>query len=118
MDGPSPPPCRVLVSTQSGRAKACARRTSRILREEHGVALGKVLLFDEDPWFQSQISTPANDDNDKNDGTTQLDNAIIHLILFVSTTGDGEHTVRSSRKQIGNIDNLLSPLPTSAPILL
>jgi hypothetical protein len=91
MDGS--PPCRVLVSTQSGRAKACARRTSRILREEYGVALGKVLLFDEDPWFQSQISAPANDD--KNDGTTQLDNAIIHLILFVSTTGDGEHTVRS-----------------------
>jgi hypothetical protein len=108
MDGSPPPPCRVLVSTQSGRAKACARRTSRILREEYGVALGKVLLFDEDPWFQSQISTPSNDNDNEvvnEDGGTQQDNdAIIHLILFVSTTGDGEHTVRSSNISIWNID--------------
>lgn len=75
-------PIRALVSTQSGRAKACARRTCRILREECGAAVGKVSLFDEDPWFQSQISAP----------NTNADDALV--ILFVSTTGDGEHTVR------------------------
>jgi hypothetical protein len=120
MDG-SPPPCRVLVSTQSGRAKACARRTSRILREEYGVALGKVSLFDEDPWFQSQISTPASNDDDNevvmNDGGTQQDNdAIIHLILFVSTTGDGEHTVRSSRKHIDNSSQSPAHFRVASPI--
>jgi hypothetical protein len=81
MDGPY----RVLVSTQSGRAKACARRASRILREEYGKALGEVLFFDVDPWFQSQISVGR--DETKSEPTT--------LILFVSTTGDGEHTVSS-----------------------
>jgi hypothetical protein len=95
-------PCRVLVSTQSGRAKACARRISRILREECGVDLGKVWLFDEDPWFQSQISsdgaTNSNTPNDDGDDDAKLAadtaaGAMVHLILFVSTTGDGEHTV-------------------------
>jgi hypothetical protein len=101
MDGRTTPcPCRVLVSTQSGRAKACARRTSRILREEYGVALGKVWLFDEDPWFQSQISDGATNSNTPNDGDDDAKlaadtaaGAMVHLILFVSTTGDGEHTV-------------------------
>jgi hypothetical protein len=93
MDGRTTPcPCRVLVSTQSGRAKACARRTSRILREEYGVALGKVWLFDEDPWFQSQISIGATSDDAKLAADTAA-GAMVHLILFVSTTGDGEHTV-------------------------
>lgn len=67
-----PPHRRILYATQTGRARACARRAARLLQTP------QVSSFDDDAWFQSILShqktTPAL------------------LILIVSTTGDGEQT--------------------------
>jgi hypothetical protein len=75
--------CYILYSTQSGRAKACARRSARLLAQL-GIALpnGKGTAFDE--------ATPCLVDH----APTLGDNGQSLLLLFVSTTGDGEHTVR------------------------
>lgn len=70
--------CRILWSTQSGRAKACARRTKRVLSEKTNVGIQDVgSSFDETPEpFLELISNMEVD---------------TFLLLFVSTTGDGEH---------------------------
>jgi hypothetical protein len=75
--------CYILYSTQSGRAKACARRSARLLAQRD-IALpnGKGTAFDE--------ATPCLVDG----APTLRDNGPSLLLLFVSTTGDGEHTVR------------------------
>jgi hypothetical protein len=75
--------CYILYSTQSGRAKACARRSARLLAQL-GIALpnGKGTAFDE--------ATPCLVDH----APTLGHNGQSLLLLFVSTTGDGEHTVR------------------------
>ena len=72
------------VSTQSGRAKACARRTARILTEQFAVEINSIRHFDEDPFWQMN---PADN---------------VTLVLFVSTTGDGEHTVRRLDRKLRN----------------
>jgi len=84
--------CRILYSTQSGRAKACARRTARLLREETAlhVSNGAGKAFDEDctgnlvEWIQDIKKSQS------------------FLVLFVSTTGDGEHTdtIQQTWKQL------------------
>jgi len=114
----------VLWSTQSGRSKACAKRCSRILRQDYGIALGDI--------EREQQNSSNGDTTDVNNGiggcsftksngggcssfddlgplrllglggggTSQEDN--YHdstqqqqqphlLVMFVSTTGDGEH---------------------------
>ena len=71
--------CRILWSTQSGRAKACARRTARILREETTLEVkGAGSSFDETPEPFIEFASKYDDEN-------------TFLLLFVSTTGDGEH---------------------------
>ena len=70
--------CRILWSTQSGRAKACARRVKRVLGEQTTLQIeGVGSSFDDTPtpfleWISSMDSSSF-------------------LLLFVSTTGDGEH---------------------------
>ncbi len=70
--------CRILWSTQSGRAKACARRTRRILSEQTALEIEDVgSSFDEtsEPFTEWASSLESS----------------CFLLLFVSTTGDGEH---------------------------
>lgn len=76
--------CRILYSTQSGRAKACARRTARIISEYVELQNGKGTTFDDDLWLQSSVE----------DFACQMRESNALLVLFVSTTGDGEQTVR------------------------
>mmetsp|Transcript_2971 Transcript_2971/g.4601 ORF Transcript_2971/g.4601 Transcript_2971/m.4601 type:complete len:732 (+) Transcript_2971:132-2327(+) len=82
MDAP-PPLCTILWSTQTGRAKACARRTARIIQSKEHVRIHSSCgafgcAFDDasPPLLQIQSShaTPQS----------------CWLLLFVSTTGDGE----------------------------
>ena len=69
--------CHILWSTQSGRAKACARRVARILKEQTTVQLegGVGSAFDDLPSFVEFVSSLPK---------TSL------VVMFVSTTGDGE----------------------------
>jgi hypothetical protein len=78
------PQCRILYSTQSGRAKACARRTARIL----GLVRASN-SFDEDI-----IGTDTLQEYVRQQLRPESQTTTTTLILFVSTTGDGEHTVR------------------------
>jgi sulfite reductase alpha subunit-like flavoprotein len=71
--------CRILFSTQSGRSKAAARRTSRILSEQTNLNLENAA----GSTFDDGVSSLP-------DLVQSLKNSF--LILFVSTTGDGEHT--------------------------
>jgi hypothetical protein len=73
--------CRILFSTQSGRARACSRRAGRIVREETTIRLENRggSLFDDDV-------------QDLHDLTRHLKGSKSFLLLFVSTTGDGDHT--------------------------
>ncbi|KAL3902725.1 MAG: hypothetical protein SGILL_010722, partial [Bacillariaceae sp.] len=71
--------CQILWSTQSGRAKACARRVARILEEQTAVEVkgGVGSPFDDLPvsFVNFASSLPPR---------TSL------IVMFVSTTGDGE----------------------------
>jgi hypothetical protein len=78
--------CRILYSTQSGRAKACARRAARIL----GCVESK--SFDDDMLGTDSLPEYVRRRLRQESQTTLL-------ILFVSTTGDGEHTVRRRRRK-------------------
>ena len=74
--------CRILWSTQSGRAKACARRTARILKEQTELTFegGAGSPFDEVDFIDLVTNT-----------TTRTSSESSFFLLFVSTTGDGEH---------------------------
>ena len=73
--------CRILFSTQSGRAKACARRCARLVRERSTVRV----LNRSGNAFDDEV-------RDLSDWCRMLKESKALLILFVSTTGDGEHT--------------------------
>ena len=81
MDSDGYDSCRILYSTQSGRAKACARRTARILRESANVQLENLAG-----------STFDHDIRDISEFASSLRQSGTFLVMFVSTTGDGEHT--------------------------
>lgn len=78
--------CRILYSTQSGRSKACARRVARILYERTEVELQNATGSTFDDAIDDLITFAA--------GLRQSKEV---LLLFVSTTGDGEHTDTISR---------------------
>ena len=82
--------CKILWSTQSGRAKACARRTRRILSERTTLHIESVgCAFDEtDKPFIEWVAHNVSDG--------------CFLLLFVSTTGDGEHcdSIRNTWKAL------------------
>ena len=74
----NPCPYTILWSTQSGKAKACARRTARILR-----SCSKTPNQIEPGYHGCSFDdyTPSSFANTKG-----------LVIMFISTTGDGEHT--------------------------
>ena len=79
------PSCTILYSTQTGRARACARRTARILRETTRLRLLGGTSFDEltAPSFLELAASSTHNNNNNNNN---------HFFLFfVSTTGDGVH---------------------------
>jgi sulfite reductase alpha subunit-like flavoprotein len=74
--------CRLLYATQSGRAKACARRVARLLQTHTTLAVQRPASLDETLGGSlRQVITSW-----KADKKTQQ----TLVILFVSTTGDGE----------------------------
>ena len=95
----------ILWSTEGGKAKACARRTARMLREaqdESGDSIttsgSNSASFLHDGYYGSSF-----DDYGANEvirlginGNTETGTALVGeerlLIMFVSTTGDAEHT--------------------------
>lgn len=79
--------CTILWSTQSGRAKACARRTARLLRSR-GVATGVGCGCSFDSYGASNFLSFGGRGGDKR----RL------LVAFVSTTGDAEQcdTIRQT----------------------
>ena len=77
--------CTILWSTQSGRAKACARRVARILTDQTNVDVTVGGAVD-DYAFLDKLGPTEN-----------------HLWIFlVSTTGDGEQcdTIRQTWKSL------------------
>lgn len=70
-----PSSCTILFSTQSGRARACARRAARLLEERAGVNV---------------LHRASVDEHVK--GDLSVLRASSFLLFFVSTTGEGEHT--------------------------
>lgn len=74
--------CRLLYATQSGRAKACARRVARLLQTHTPLAVPRPTSLDETLGV-SLRQVVASWKADKKTQRTLL-------ILFVSTTGDGE----------------------------
>jgi len=73
--------CRILYSTQSGRAKACARRIARRLRDETTVLVENRSGDSFDQHIQDLASF-----------TDTVRQRNVYLVLIVSTAGDGEHT--------------------------
>ncbi|KAG7358448.1 FAD binding protein [Nitzschia inconspicua] len=96
--------CHILWSTQSGRAKACARRAARILREQTRIQLlnGMGCPFDDVSFVKFVPLVPPSS----------------LLIMFVSTTGDGEHcdSIKQTWKALlqKSLSAFEQPIPTFA----
>ena len=79
--------CQLLYATQSGRAKACARRVERRLR----TACPRLPLAG--PTRSLDEATAADGaQSSLKDVIQQWKQKKVLLILFISTTGDGEPT--------------------------
>jgi sulfite reductase alpha subunit-like flavoprotein len=90
----------VLWATQSGRAKACARRTLRLLQQQQqqksasydssNCGIQDCCAFDDIDFLSlgRGASSLDNDDNQQQQHSQQQQQRL--LILFVSTTGDAE----------------------------
>lgn len=71
--------CTILWSTQSGRAKACARRVARILKEQTTVAVTVGGQVDDFAFFDKIVASSSSRPD------------VNHWWIFlISTTGDGE----------------------------
>jgi hypothetical protein len=114
--------CRILYSTQSGRAKACSRRVARIVASTSttsssttGIQLmnGNGTTFDNDiqqltnngtiqEWVESVLLSSSNNNNNNNNNESIQVVPKVLLLLFISTTGDGEHTdtIQNTWKQL------------------
>jgi len=96
--------CAIVYSTQTGRAKACARRTARILREKTTLKLLGGKTFDEIN-FVEHASTLAPQSGSH------------FFLFFVSATGDGVHcdTIQSTWRT--SLQKSLHPFrrPTNLP---
>lgn len=106
--------CRIFYATQSGRAKACARRTARMLQEQTSIIQGapttntmstsgaNILSLSGTTFDAALESVKLNErEVGVDDESSRLVRFCTHLreqqneqflLLFVSTTGDGEHT--------------------------
>ena len=101
---------RIVWSTESGRAKACARRTARILRESYQRDIGddnshscvnvqSVSSLEQDELFrrlllqaiQPQPQLTGNDTETAESSQPRIILTKTMFICFISTTGDGEH---------------------------
>lgn len=104
---------RIVWSTESGRAKACARRTARILRESYHydncddnshshVTVQSVTSLEQDELFRNlllQANEPQSQQQQpQGNGTAIAESSQPSVIptktmfiCFISTTGDGEH---------------------------
>ncbi|KAL3784346.1 hypothetical protein HJC23_004109 [Cyclotella cryptica] len=101
----------VLYSTQSGRAKACARRSSRLLRSKYpSLVIRGNCSFDEFgvTRFLSLGSSDHGTKPVQNESDCKTENPHL-LLLFVSTTGDGEHTTSISQTWSAMLSKSLSP---------
>lgn len=113
-------PCRIFYSTQAGRAKACARRTARIINDSTTALViindSKTLQHNQQfPLVQLQNGHGTTFDDAlyefkkkcDNTSTVTMPKSILEqfvqnmkqsgtriILCFISTTGDGEHTVR------------------------
>jgi len=90
--------CTIVYSTQTGRAKACARRTARILGEKTTLKLLGGKTFDEINFVEYASTLAPKSGN--------------HFFLFfVSTTGDGVHcdTIQSTWRTL--LQKSLPPFP-------
>jgi hypothetical protein len=117
----SPFPCTILWSTQGGRAKACARRTARLIRDQqlrvsaHANATyelpsgyygssfddyGPLEFFklghDEPSCYPTTTSSTSISSSTNAQQQKRL------VIMFVSTTGDAEHcdSIKDTWKQL------------------
>ena len=88
----------ILYSTQSGRAKACARRAARLL-QHHRFSSSIYGNCSFDDFGVSNFLSLGNHSSE----TTHL------LLLFVSTTGDGEHTTSIANTWSALLSKSLSP---------
>ena len=85
--GSSSPPFTILWSTQGGRAKACARRTARILRGSAQIHSSKYNENLPDGNYGCSFDDFGSVDFFKL-GSTSTEKRLV--IMFVSTTGDAE----------------------------
>ena len=118
-------PCRIFYSTQSGRAKACARRSARIINDctnhdtsmkheppqGHPMAVqlqnGHGMTFDDALYDFMKYNTSVSVEEPKStieQFVHELKKSGTKVLLcFISTTGDGEHTVRRTAIFADNI---------------
>jgi sulfite reductase alpha subunit-like flavoprotein len=101
METPPPPSITILWATQSGRAKACARRTVRLLQSTiihhhtdniHNNLQG-LCAFDDVDFLslgQSSLTHEQSPQQQQKNKQQQQQKQESILILFVSTTGDAE----------------------------
>lgn len=80
------PNITILWSTQGGRAKACARRTARILRESNSAISSQI----PGGYYGSSFDDYGPIDFFKLGSESVSDGKRRLVILFVSTTGDAE----------------------------
>lgn len=108
------PSLTVLYSTQSGRAKACARRSSRLLRSKYpSLEIRGNCSFDTfgaTRFLSLGSSSGGHDDSSRPRGESDKKTEKSHLLLvFVSTTGDGEHTSSIAQTWSALLSKSLSP---------
>ena len=99
----APTTCTILWSTQSGRAKACARRTARLLRSRGVSIFGRPNETDPygcafDTFGSSNFLSFSATVADATDTSARLSHQRQLLVAFVSTTGDAEQcdTIRNT----------------------
>jgi len=100
------PPYTILWSTQGGRAKACARRTARILRDSTNSSGSATNLPDGyygssfDDYGARDFLNLGQGSSDNSNGGTDTNKRLI--IMFVSTTGDAEQcdSIRDTWKML------------------
>eukprot|EP00977_Amphora_coffeiformis_P006698 scaffold1465_cov179-Amphora_coffeaeformis.AAC.10 len=98
---------RLLYATQSGRAKACARRVERTLRFHAPALLPEAPTAaldddDDDDETTTTTDTPGGGGGGGGGGYLTSVSSSTLLILFISTTGDGEppDTMTNTWKQL------------------
>lgn len=89
--------CTILWSTQGGRSKACARRTARILRDTFIACDENASIAMDSGYYGSSFDDygaleflKLGGGEGKSQNEHHLNGGLKLIVLFVSTTGDGE----------------------------